>query len=102
MKLLLLMACLVSSAGAATLQWSNNSWDEDGFRIYKDGVPFAEAPADTTELKVTQPGVYYVTAYNFAGESAPSNSVTLEAAVAPTDAKITITQNETVKQPAKA
>lgn len=90
MKTFLLLACLISSASAATLQWTDRSWDEEGFRVYKDGVLFAEAPKDTTELKVDQPGVYYVTAYNYAGESIPTNSVTLEPAVAPTNARVAI------------
>ena len=94
----LILACLAVSAGAATLQWTDNSWDEDGFRIYKNGVLYATADKDTTTLTVTEPGDYYVTAVNYAGESKPTNTVTIDGAVAPTNARISVS-NEATQQP---
>lgn len=86
----LILACLAVSAGAATLQWTDNSWDEEGFRIYKNGVLIATAPAGSTEITITEPGDYHVTAFNYAGESKPTNIVTIDGAVAPTNARVTV------------
>jgi uncharacterized protein YraI len=57
------------------LHWQDMSNNEDGFRLYRDGNKVAELSADRTEVidkmitKNNRVHVYYVTAYNAAGES---------------------------------
>ena len=68
------------AANTIVLNWQDNSWDEDGFKIYKstDGIIFnylASVLAGVTTYTATgiMPVQYYwfrVTAYNGTGESA--------------------------------
>ncbi len=63
--------------------WSDNSSSETGFYIYStysNGQAGKNATSYTlnSDLCGLEPVTFYVTAYNSFGESAPSNSVTLE------------------------
>ena len=60
---------------APNLTWADNSGTETGFHIYKDSVLYDSVAANVESYEVTEAGTYYVTAYNDAGESLPSNSV---------------------------
>lgn len=80
--MLLAMAVVGANSACAqekTLSWSDTSSNESGFRIYRVEGPGARAIAEV-EANVTRftdknppPGAcYYVTAFNDAGESAPT------------------------------
>nr|WP_263325406.1 transglycosylase domain-containing protein [Neobacillus sp. Marseille-Q6967] len=65
----------------STLNWTASP-DNDviGYRVYKDGVKIASISSGSSLSQTVQPGSYYVTAVDVAGnESAPSNAVTLGA-----------------------
>jgi titin len=64
------------TATSATLTWSDNSDNEDGFNIYKDGLSnlVATLPANTTSYSLTNLSpatlyIYSIRAFNSAGES---------------------------------
>ncbi len=64
----------------ARLSWTDNSVNEDGFRIYRitdgDHVKIAEIGANTTaytDQNAVPRACYLVTAFNTAGDSSPSN-----------------------------
>jgi hypothetical protein len=68
------------STSEIELNWTDNSNDEDGFRIYRDGSSVDTVGANTTSY--TDTGLssgttytYEVAAYNASGESAKSNQV---------------------------
>ncbi len=68
------------STSEIELNWTDNSDDEDGFRIYRDGSEVATVGANVTSFKDTGLSAgttytYYVAAYNTHGESSSSNSV---------------------------
>ena len=62
-----------------TLTWTDNSTDETGFNIYRDGKKIGQAAKDATSYKeaITGPAktqyCWEVTAYNTKGESPKSN-----------------------------
>jgi uncharacterized protein YraI len=57
------------------LKWTDMSYNEDGFRVYRDGDLVAEVAANTTDVtdvvsrRNKRVYSYYVTAYNEVGES---------------------------------
>jgi hypothetical protein len=57
------------------LSWIDESDDETGFRLYKDGAEYDTVAADVTSYEVTESGTYAVAAYNAGGESGYSNVV---------------------------
>jgi hypothetical protein len=63
------------------LSWQDNSSDEDGFRIYRDGVLIGTIGADITTYSDSASGnegqqfCYQVSAFNAAGESAKTDPV---------------------------
>ena len=64
------------------LNWTDNSSDETGFRVYRNGIMVAERPAGTTSwddttVVLSQQYSYYVVAFNASGESAHSNTVSV-------------------------
>ena len=73
---------LLAAALAVTLLWTDNSDNEEGFKIYRQlpGAAFellTTMPLNGNSVRdeASSPGVCYrVTAYNSAGESAPSNT----------------------------
>jgi thermitase len=61
------------------LAWQDNSDDEDGFRIYRDGLAYASLGPGTTSYQDTELACgtgysYYVKAFNGIGESGESNT----------------------------
>lgn len=88
---LLLLACSQPlCAGTVALAWDDAQTGVSGWRVYRslDGGPYTMATATTTK-SATVPTVdtvtnrFYVTAYNNAGESPPSNVVLVKPTVAP-------------------
>src|SRR4030067_1931083 len=81
------------AANTIVLNWQDNSWDEDGFKIYKstDGIIFnylASVLAGVTTYTATgiitgQAYWFRITAYNIAGESAYVEAVPLACAWIP-------------------
>ena len=80
----------------ATLEWRDNSNNEDGFRIYKESYvdPTDKSVVETTGPNVTEVNIslpdscgdiftFYVTAFNAWGESTKSDSATLRGLCAP-------------------
>ena len=68
------------------LSWTSNSDNEEGFRVYKDDLlegTFLSSPATITGLLPETTYSFYVTAYNDAGESDPSNAVEVTTAAPP-------------------
>ena len=68
------------STSEIELSWTDNSNDEDGFRIYRGGSSLTTVGANITSftdtgLSADTTYTYYVAAYNTHGESSPSNSV---------------------------
>lgn len=62
------------SQSAVSLQWSDNSNNEVGFNVYRDGIKVAAVNANVTTyqdtgLRAGKSYQYVVTAYNSAGES---------------------------------
>ena len=77
-----------TSVSSVSLFWTDNSSNEDGFRIYRstDGSSFTEVGTisflSTYTDNTASEGVfyyYYVTSYNASEESTPSNTVTATA-----------------------
>ncbi len=73
-----LTATAVSSS-QINLSWRDNSSDESGFRVYRNGALLATLGAGVTSyqnigLPCGTYYSYYVTAYNAGGESSPSNT----------------------------
>ncbi|HEX6179529.1 MAG TPA: PKD domain-containing protein, partial [Thermoanaerobaculia bacterium] len=77
---------------SAVLSWSDNSSNEDAFRIYYAGPSgnfsaVGEAGADQRGVTVTNlsDGTwrFYITAYNGGGESSPSNTATITISTTP-------------------
>jgi len=71
------------STSEIRLNWSDNSDNEDGFRIYRGGTLVSTVGASVTQY--TDTGLasdttytYEVTAYNANGESGPSNSINVK------------------------
>jgi hypothetical protein len=65
------------------LSWEDVSDNEDGFRIYRNGVVIGEVGAgenvfDDSTVVLHGQYTYSVTAFNGAGESAHSHSVDIE------------------------
>jgi hypothetical protein len=94
-----MMNVLLAAALGILLAWTDNSNNEDGFRIWREvpGATFeaiAEVAAGVTTWKdgaVIPLSCYRVTAFNLAGESAPSNTVCLpDAPVGPSNLTVTI------------
>jgi hypothetical protein len=56
-----------------TLTWIDTADNEDGYRVYRDGVPLVDLGAGTSTYTDSAPGigsyVYVVAAFNAAGES---------------------------------
>jgi len=79
------MYLLAMAALSAVLTWTDNSDNEDGFRIYRQltGTNFIELSTVPTDVvtysdPASQPGACYkVTAFNIVGESGFSNTVCL-------------------------
>lgn len=78
----LALPCVVNAqtvSAPVKLTWQDNSGNEDGFTIYRDGKVISKVGPNTTSFGETVIGVanqkvcYEVTAYNTAGESAKSN-----------------------------
>jgi hypothetical protein len=70
------LVCQAVSQTIVNLQWLDNSRDEDGFRIYRDGNIVGTVRTDSTAyqdigLKAGNTYQYVVRAYNASGESAP-------------------------------
>jgi hypothetical protein len=68
------------NSNAITLSWTDNSANEDGFRVYRDGGLIATQPIGSISYSDTAAGAgiqhsYYVQAYN-AGGTADSNTIT--------------------------
>ncbi|RJP16067.1 MAG: hypothetical protein C4520_18805 [Candidatus Abyssobacteria bacterium SURF_5] len=65
--------------GIVHLSWTDNSTDEDGFCVYRNGTRIKDLPANTTthdDNKFLSAGTeycYFITAYNSSGESPASN-----------------------------
>src|SRR5207248_4531067 len=82
-----LAATAAASGTRVDLAWADNASNEAGFKVYEstDGVNWAllttaDANATAYSWSGAAPGTTYpfpVTAYNAAGESAPSNTATV-------------------------
>jgi len=92
--LVFIICAMASSAGAATLIWTDNSDNEAGFKIYKSPTAtgqmteIAQVGANVTTFSDPSGATdncYQVSAFNAAGESAKSNvaCVPLTAPAAP-------------------
>ena len=74
----------------ANFEWKDNSYNEDGFWVYRGEEYVGSRPANNTtisilpEISCGASFTYYVTAYNGMGKSAPSNFVTVEDICPPT------------------
>ncbi|MGA7193708.1 MAG: hypothetical protein WBW94_08765 [Anaerolineales bacterium] len=70
-------ACSNSGSETTQLTWADESNDETGFHVYRNGTLIATLPAnstsytDTTSFTIGSTIIYSVTAYNNVGESAP-------------------------------
>jgi len=67
------------SQDTVSIRWLDNSNDEDGFRVYRDGILIAniDADVDSYQDKDLEPATHYqytVIAYNEVGESQPCSS----------------------------
>ncbi|MEK6850838.1 MAG: hypothetical protein AABX85_04655, partial [Nanoarchaeota archaeon] len=66
------------SSNQVQLTWTDNSNNEQGFRVYRNGSLIATVTGNSYSDNTVVAGAiynYYVTAYNAAGESAASNIV---------------------------
>ena len=78
--------CLFASGGrTARLSWKDNSYNEDGFRIYRitgnQRTKIAEVAPNITKYvdkNASPKACYVVTAFNSAGESLPTNKACLQ------------------------
>ncbi|MFP4202482.1 MAG: fibronectin type III domain-containing protein, partial [Candidatus Acetothermia bacterium] len=73
----------VLSPTEVELTWEDNSEDEEGFRIYRDGEEIAELDPDTTSytdtgLSGSKSYSYEVAAFNEAGESSATSGVSVD------------------------
>jgi len=71
---------VASISSGVTVSWSDNSTNEDGFRVYRsvDGLAgwtlAATLAANTTAWVTDQAACYRVVAFNVGGDAAPSNA----------------------------
>lgn len=78
------------SCGQASLSWTDNSSNEDGFNIYRDGSYLDQVGTDVTTYQdyAVSAGTSYsytVTAYSGAVESTPSNATVVDVPPCPPD-----------------
>jgi hypothetical protein len=71
------------SCSQITIEWTDNSDNEDGFRIYRNGAPVESVGADITtfqdnDLEYATVYSYLVTAYNEYGETECSTTVPIK------------------------
>jgi hypothetical protein len=76
------LAAQAVSCTDSALQWSDNSGNEEGYRIYRDGTPIATVGADVTSFQDTSlrqdtTYSYVVRAYRGSILSNPSNTVSV-------------------------
>lgn len=89
-----LAAGYTSSTKTIQLSWKDNSSNESGFRIYRNGALLAStnnASYSDAAVAAGNSYSYYVTAWNSIGESAASNTASITIALPPQP--ITITTN---------
>lgn len=82
------LTATVISETQINLSWTDNSSDETGFKLYRNGTPLS-SPIAANTTNFSDAGLtcgtysYYVAAVNSNGESAPSNAVTVTAKACP-------------------
>ncbi|MBS1159162.1 MAG: Fibronectin type domain protein [Proteobacteria bacterium] len=84
-------SALISTSVSATqvaLAWTDNSLNETGFTVWRDGLAIGSTAADVTTfldstVAESTTYVYTVVAVNAVGSSAPSNALSLKTPVAP-------------------
>ncbi|OIO84845.1 MAG: hypothetical protein AUK01_08515 [Anaerolineae bacterium CG2_30_57_67] len=75
-------ACAYGGGATLTLTWQDTASNEDGYRIYRDGILLGQIAANTSKYNDSLPGysgvfVYRVEAFNLTGGAPAQVTVTL-------------------------